>query len=147
MCAEHEEDDIHFLLQCPVYHDLRVKYLSPFHSLPNEIPFTSLLQMEDSNMITGLSLYIYHSIQRRKTLWRIVIVMYQIKNSYSYSLLIRANLRCVQVSISKHSLLITSQSKVRPSRSIGEHSLLITRQSKVRPSIHQWAFTTDNEPI
>ena len=32
MCTEHEEDDIHFLLHCPVYHDQRVKYLSPFHS-------------------------------------------------------------------------------------------------------------------
>ena len=67
MCTELEENDIHFLLHCPVYHDLRVKYLSPFHSPPNEISFNSMLQMEDSNMITGLSLYIYHSIQRRKT--------------------------------------------------------------------------------
>ena len=67
MCTEHEENDIHFLLHCPVYHDLRVKYLSPFHNPPNEISFNSMLQMEDSNMITGLSLYIYHSIQRRKT--------------------------------------------------------------------------------
>ena len=32
MCTEHEEDDIHFLLHCPVYHDLRVKYLSPFRN-------------------------------------------------------------------------------------------------------------------
>ena len=68
MCTEHEEDDINFPLHYPVYHDLRIKYLSPFHSPPNEISFTSMLQMEDSNMITGLSLlYIYHSIQRRKT--------------------------------------------------------------------------------
>ena len=67
MCTEHEKDDIHFLLHCPVYHDLRVKYLSPFHSPPNEISLYSMLQMEDSNMITGLRLYIYHSIQRRKT--------------------------------------------------------------------------------
>ena len=67
MCTKHEEDDIHFLLHCPVHHDLRVKYLSPFHSPPNEISLNSMLQMEDSNMITGLSLYIYHSIQRRKT--------------------------------------------------------------------------------
>ena len=66
-CTEHEEDDIHLLLHCPAYHDLRVKYLSPFHSPPNEISFNSMLQMEDSNMITGSSLYIYHSIQRRKT--------------------------------------------------------------------------------
>ena len=63
MCTEHEEDDIHFPLHCPVYHDLCVKYLSPFHSPPNEISFNSMLQMEDANMITGLSLYICHSLQ------------------------------------------------------------------------------------
>ena len=59
MCTEHEEDDINFILHCPVYHDLRVKYLSPFHSPPNEISFNSMLQMEDANMIAGLKLYIY----------------------------------------------------------------------------------------
>ena len=63
----YEEYDIDFLLHFPVYHDLRVKYLSPFHSPPNEISFNSMLQMKDSNMITVLSLYIYHSLQRRKT--------------------------------------------------------------------------------
>ena len=62
MCTEHE-DDIHFLLHCTVYHDLRVKYLSPFHSPPNEIYFNSMLQMEDSNLITGLSLYIIYILR------------------------------------------------------------------------------------
>ena len=35
LCTEHEEGDIHFLLHCPVYHDLRVKYLIPLHNPPN----------------------------------------------------------------------------------------------------------------
>ena len=55
MCTEHEYD-IHILFQCPVYHDLYVEYLSPFHSPPNKVSFHSLLQMEDLNMNTGLSL-------------------------------------------------------------------------------------------
>ena len=35
MCMEEEEDEIHFILHCPVYHDLRSKYLVPFDSPPN----------------------------------------------------------------------------------------------------------------
>ena len=35
MCMEEEEDEIHFILQCPVFHDLRLKYLALFDSPPN----------------------------------------------------------------------------------------------------------------
>ena len=35
MCMEEEEDEIHFILHCPVFHDLRQKYLAPFDSPPN----------------------------------------------------------------------------------------------------------------
>ena len=73
MCTEHEEDNIYFLLHCPVYHDLSVKYLSPFYSHPNEISFNYMLQMED--MITGVSVYISLNSTQKNILWRIVIVM------------------------------------------------------------------------
>ena len=29
-CIEEEGDELHFLSQCPVYDDLRIKYLHPF---------------------------------------------------------------------------------------------------------------------
>ena len=40
MCTEHEEDDIHFLLHCPVYH---VKYIGPFNSPPPQMKYLSIL--------------------------------------------------------------------------------------------------------
>ena len=41
MYMEEEEDEIHFILHRPVYHDLRLKYLAPFDSPPNVNTFCS----------------------------------------------------------------------------------------------------------
>ena len=65
-CIEEEEDELHFLLQCPVYHDLRLKYLHPFDSPPTEETFQNLLATEDHCLIRSISLYIYHAFQRRE---------------------------------------------------------------------------------
>ena len=61
LCIEEEEDKLHFLLQCPVYHDLRLKYLLPFDSPPTEETFQNLVSTEDHCLIKGVSLYIYHA--------------------------------------------------------------------------------------
>ena len=66
LCIEEEENELHFLLQCPVYHDLRLKYLHPFDSPPTEKTFQNLLATEDHCLIQGVSLYIYHAFQMRE---------------------------------------------------------------------------------
>ena len=43
--------------QCPVYHDLRLKYLHPFNSPPTEETFQNVLATEDHCSIQGVSLY------------------------------------------------------------------------------------------
>ena len=58
LCLEEEEDELHFLLQCPVYHDLRLKYLYPFDSPTTEETFQNLLATDDHCLIQGVSLYI-----------------------------------------------------------------------------------------
>ena len=64
-CIDEEEDEVHFLLQCPVYHDLRLKCFRTFHSSPTET-FKNVLATEDHCLIQGVSLYIYHAFQRRE---------------------------------------------------------------------------------
>ena len=49
MCMEEEEDEIHFIPHCPVYHDLRSKYLAPFDSPLNT--FQLLLRSVDESWI------------------------------------------------------------------------------------------------
>ena len=58
-----------FIFYCIAQFTMNCVSSTSAHSIApqNEISFNSMLQIEDSNMITGLSLYIYHSLQRRKT--------------------------------------------------------------------------------
>ena len=66
MCMEEEEDEIHFILYCPVYHDLRSKYLAPFDSPPNVNTFQLLLSIVYESLIDSLCTYLNQAFKRRK---------------------------------------------------------------------------------
>ena len=66
MCMEEKEDDIHLILHCPVYHDLRLKYLAPFDSPPNVNTFQLLLRSVDESLINSLCTYSNQAFKRRK---------------------------------------------------------------------------------
>ena len=66
MCMEKEEDEIHFILHCPVYHDLRSKYFAPFDSPPNVNTFQLLLSSVDESLINSLCIYLNQAFKRRK---------------------------------------------------------------------------------
>ena len=65
MCIEEDEDEIHFLLHCPVYNDLRKKYILPNDVPPNNDTFVQLMNDSNSQNIWSLSLYIHHALKRR----------------------------------------------------------------------------------
>jgi len=64
-CMEEEEDDIHVLLQCPVYADLRAKFFHFCYEPPNMETFSLLMSSDDDGVIQGISLYLYHAFRRR----------------------------------------------------------------------------------
>ena len=64
ICMEEEEDEIHFILHCPVYHDLRLKYLAPFDSPPNVNTFQLLLRSVDESLIKSLCTYLNQAFKR-----------------------------------------------------------------------------------
>ena len=66
MCMEEEEDEIHFILHGPVYHDLRSKYLAPFDSPPNVNTFQLLLRSVDESLINSSCIYLNQAFKRRK---------------------------------------------------------------------------------
>ena len=66
LCTEYEEDEVHFLLQCPVFHDIRLKYLRPFDSPPNNHTFVRLMSFDEPGIIRSLSLFIIHAFKRRQ---------------------------------------------------------------------------------
>ena len=61
MCMEEEEDEIHFILHCPVYQDLR-----PFDSPPNVNTFHLLLCSVDESLIKSLCIYLDQAFKRRE---------------------------------------------------------------------------------
>ena len=67
MCIEEDEDEIHFLLHCPVYNDLRSKYILPVDVPRNTDTFIRIMSDANDQSIWALSLYIHHALNRRKS--------------------------------------------------------------------------------
>ena len=60
------EDEFHFLLECPLYSDLRKLYIKKYYWChPNIIKFTELLSSENENVVRKLGLFIYKSFEER----------------------------------------------------------------------------------
>ena len=57
LCMENEEYEIHILLQCPVYQDLRIRYLYPFNE-PNNQSFKGIMSNDESSCIHNLSIFL-----------------------------------------------------------------------------------------
>ena len=64
-CMEEEKDDIHVLLQWPVYADLRTKFLHFCYEPPNMETFSRLMSSDDNSVIQEISLYLYYAFRRR----------------------------------------------------------------------------------
>ena len=75
MCVEEGEDEIHFILHCPVYHDLRLKYLAPFDSPPNVNTFQLLLRSVDESLIKSLCTYLNQAFKRREQYCNVFMII------------------------------------------------------------------------
>ena len=62
------EDEYHFLFICPLYSNLRSKYLPVmYHNNANIHKFSSILSSESLYIMTGLSKFIYHAYKLRES--------------------------------------------------------------------------------
>ena len=64
-CREEEEDDKHFLLECPAYEDLRSRYLR-YVINPAPFNYVSVLASEDIETVRAVSKYLFLAFKRRK---------------------------------------------------------------------------------
>ena len=63
------EDEYHFVLICPVYSQIRQKYIRPFYYLrPSVYKFIKLMQSNQINVLRNLGKYVYESFAIRKSL-------------------------------------------------------------------------------
>ena len=63
-CREEEEEEIHFLFECPVYEDVRTKYLRA-RMISEENNYVSLFGSSDRETLHCVSMYLYYTFRRR----------------------------------------------------------------------------------
>ena len=65
-CDNVIEDEFHFLLVCPLYDILRVKYIpNHFYENPNLYNFVSLMSMKNTMIIRNLAMFLYYAFKLR----------------------------------------------------------------------------------
>ena len=65
-CKKEIETEVHFILQCPMYAQLRVMYLPRLSNVDNDINFKQLMTTSTQESIVNLSKYILFALKRRK---------------------------------------------------------------------------------
>ena len=69
------EDEIHFLIQCPVYQDIRDKYNISISCISNnEDLFVSLLNTNSTENIFNVTKYLNEAFEKRKELMNDILV-------------------------------------------------------------------------
>lgn len=67
------EDEFHFVLKCPIYNDLRKKYIPTYYiTKPSMFKFISLLKCTKKKTIVNLSHFIKHAMSQRNTLKNLI---------------------------------------------------------------------------
>ena len=67
------EDEFHFLLFCPYFNELRMKYIPRIYFDPPTIEsFLALLTSHSTDMINRLAVFVFHTMKLRKEIYEIV---------------------------------------------------------------------------
>ena len=62
------EDEFHFLLECPLYSDLRKNYIKKrYWQNPNILKFIDLMKSTEKKSIPKLATYVFKSFEKRNT--------------------------------------------------------------------------------
>ena len=62
LCKDEVENEIHFMLQCPVYETLRQKYLPrKYYIFPNVNEFNIQMSSHSETVILNVATYLYHA--------------------------------------------------------------------------------------
>ena len=59
------ETEIHFLLNCPAYDDLRHKYIATHFPYPLNTTLAAILQNDNKLIVQNLGMYTYHALRER----------------------------------------------------------------------------------
>ena len=66
ICRQCIEDEFHFILVCPKYKELRVKFIKKYYwSRPSVFKFIELLSLKNIKQLTNLGKYIFNAFKIR----------------------------------------------------------------------------------
>ena len=69
LCIESVEDELRFLLHCPVYETLRQKYIpSKYYVIPNINKFNIFMSSSSGHIIQAVASYLNYAFKLRKEL-------------------------------------------------------------------------------
>ncbi|WP_419585603.1 hypothetical protein, partial [Thiolapillus sp.] len=69
LCGEAQENELHFVLCCPMLSDLREQFIpAKFHKFPSLFRFSLLLASNNENIVRNLSVYLYKAFKLRSIL-------------------------------------------------------------------------------
>ena len=69
LCGEAQENELHFVLCCPMLSDLREQLIpAKFHKFPSLFIFSLLLASNNENIVRNLSAYLYKAFKLRSIL-------------------------------------------------------------------------------
>ena len=69
LCLTAVENEVHFVLRCPVFEDLRHEFIeSKYFNNPCEFRLALLLATQNERSLKNLALFLYKAFSRRKTL-------------------------------------------------------------------------------
>ena len=67
-CETMIENENHFIVVCPLYSELRFKYLQSFYFMePTFYKFYHLMALQDEKNVRNLAMYIYHAFKERNS--------------------------------------------------------------------------------
>ena len=69
LCKGADEDEVHFILYCPAFDDLRQKFIPPqYYRYPKIFRLSMLLAAHNDNILTeNLCMYVYRAERERET--------------------------------------------------------------------------------
>ena len=69
LCAGSTEDEIHFVLQCPVLGDIRKKFIPrKYYTRPCLFKLSLLMSSEKENIVRNVAIYLYRAFQLRENI-------------------------------------------------------------------------------
>ena len=66
LCGKSVDNEVHFVFKCPMFQDLRAKFIPPkYYNRPSEFRLVLLMCCKNKNVIKNLAIFLYKAFKRQ----------------------------------------------------------------------------------